>query len=85
MPEVLKAAKEQITVEKDGFVRIKRGLYKKDLAQVVEVLESQSKVIVKLIPRLDLTNSDDSNTAKRKRNQRMPARFFNYEEVRYVL
>lgn len=47
----------------------------------------ETKVWVKIIPRLDLsaTNEEEETTGKRKRQQRMPARFFNYEEVRAIV
>jgi hypothetical protein len=34
MPEVLKVPKQTVALEKGSWVRVKRGLYKGDLAQV---------------------------------------------------
>lgn len=39
----------------NGFVRIKKGVYKGDLAQVVRLMEDEQKVVVRLVPRLDLS------------------------------
>ena len=35
MPEVLKIPQKQISLEKGSWVRVKRGVYKGDLAQVL--------------------------------------------------
>ncbi|KAH7648577.1 spt5-like transcription initiation [Cryptosporidium bovis] len=44
--------KEQLT--RESWVRVKSGLYKGDLAQVYEVDEHESEVIIRLVPRLDI-------------------------------
>ena len=84
MPSVLKVPKSSSALGKGSWVRIKRGLYKGDLAQVHRVDESESKFWVKIIPRLDLTISDDfmeDGKKKRRRKQRPPAKFFDPDEV----
>ncbi|KAH8741600.1 spt5-like transcription initiation proteinhypothetical protein [Cryptosporidium ryanae] len=44
--------KEQLT--RESWVRVKSGLYKGDLAQIYEVDEHESEVIIRLVPRLDI-------------------------------
>lgn len=41
-------------IKKDQWVRVSKGLYKGDLAQIHQIEEHRTKIIVKLIPRLDL-------------------------------
>lgn len=38
-----------------AFVRVKKGLYRGDLAQVVRLLDDTQQVVLKLVPRLDLS------------------------------
>src|SRR5690349_19180323 len=82
MVDVMTVSKKQISVKRGDWVRVKRGVYLGDIAQVEDVDEARGRVIVKLIPRLDYsgTSKDD-----KKRKTRMPARFFNPEDVMYVL
>jgi len=40
-------------VKAGDFVRVKRGLYKGDLAQVIRTEPDRQRVIIKLLPRLD--------------------------------
>eukprot|EP00698_Gefionella_okellyi_P004884 TRINITY_DN14515_c0_g1_i1.p1 TRINITY_DN14515_c0_g1~~TRINITY_DN14515_c0_g1_i1.p1 ORF type:complete len:1077 (+),score=274.28 TRINITY_DN14515_c0_g1_i1:233-3232(+) len=67
------------TVAPDTWVRCKRGIYKGDIAQVVNMDEQTQKVRIKLIPRLDLSNTYDAD--KRKRADRPPQKFFNPDEI----
>ena len=87
MPSVLKVPKSTMALGKGSWVRIKRGLYKADLAQVHRVDESDNKLWVKIIPRLDLTPENEAPGDKRRRrrhSQRPPANFFNRDEIMYV-
>jgi len=67
MTAVLAVAKKVSGLQREGWVRIKRGTYKGDIAQVVEMDETRGKVTVKLIPRLDLSklSSDMDLSGKR--------------------
>eukprot|EP01105_Mastigella_eilhardi_P026349 TRINITY_DN7567_c0_g1_i1.p1 TRINITY_DN7567_c0_g1~~TRINITY_DN7567_c0_g1_i1.p1 ORF type:complete len:1185 (-),score=297.14 TRINITY_DN7567_c0_g1_i1:62-3595(-) len=56
----------------NDWVRVTRGLYKGDLAQVVEVDEPRGRITVRLIPRLDIvairegaTGDDDDDEGRR--------------------
>ena len=53
MTDVLRVVKEQSGLKKGQWIRIKRGLYKDDLAQVVQVDLASNQVYLKLIPRID--------------------------------
>ncbi|KAJ3745541.1 transcription elongation factor SPT5 [Lentinula detonsa] len=77
------------------WVRLKRGKYAGDLAQVVDVTENGEEVGVRFVPRIDLNpREDDGGGRKRKKNpapnttnpsssssSRPPQRLFNFEEV----
>ncbi|CDU23743.1 related to SPT5-transcription elongation protein [Sporisorium scitamineum] len=95
MADLLKLQKVQNEIQVGGWVRIKRGKYAGDLAQVLDVSENGEEVGLKMIPRIDLNPKDsglytDSLGRKRKKGAgassatvafRPPQRFFNPEEV----
>jgi len=47
-------------IKPDSWARIKLGIYKGDLAQIVRVEMAQNQVILKLIPRIDFSLKDAS-------------------------
>eukprot|EP00061_Rhincodon_typus_P018650 g47903.t1 len=53
MTDVLKVVKEVTNLKPKSWVRLKRGLYKDDIAQVDYVEPSQNTISLKLIPRID--------------------------------
>lgn len=55
MPDVLKIIKDVVKLKVGSWVRMKRTIYKDDLAQVEQVDMAQDQVILKLIPRIDYT------------------------------
>lgn len=55
MVDVLTISKKESTLKIGSWVRVKRGKYQGDLAQVIDVIDSNEVVRVKLIPRIDLT------------------------------
>ncbi|KAJ7925139.1 hypothetical protein B0H13DRAFT_1975218 [Mycena leptocephala] len=93
MASLLQIKKQDLTVTPGSWVRIKRGTYQGDLAQVVDITETGEYVGVKFIPRIDLNPRDDGSLEgpagkKRKKTNiagsgttRPPQRLFNYEEV----
>ncbi|KAL4076796.1 hypothetical protein V8B97DRAFT_1866799 [Scleroderma yunnanense] len=89
MASLLQIKKQDLTVTPGSWVRIKRGKYQGDLAQVMDITENGEDVGLKFIPRIDLNPRDDAGVDGRKRkkaatgasNMRPPQRFFNYEEV----
>ncbi|WFD21101.1 transcription elongation factor spt5 [Malassezia caprae] len=98
MADLLKLQKKNTEVPVGGWVRIKRGKYAGDLAQVLDVTENGEEVGVKLVPRIDMAPGErDTYTdrAGRKRKKpvnaaltslgfRPPPRLFNAEEVQKV-
>ncbi|KAJ7132900.1 transcription elongation factor Spt5 [Mycena crocata] len=93
MASLLQIKKQDLTVTPGSWVRIKRGTYQGDLAQVVDITDTGEYVGVKFIPRIDLNPRDDGSLEgptgkKRKKTNvvgsgttRPPQRLFNYEEV----
>ena len=93
MPDLLKARKSK-QLEPGMYVRIKRGLYQGDLAQVDSVETNGTDVTVRIVPRLDYGQNEDVNapveldaSGKRKRTakpfvQRPPPRLFSETEAR---
>lgn len=55
MTDVMRVVKEKVRLKEGMWVRMKRGIFKDDLAQVDFVDPSESKVRLKLIPRIDYT------------------------------
>ena len=53
MTDVMKVVKEAANLKPKQWVRLKRGVFKDDLAQIDFVEPSQNQVHVKLIPRID--------------------------------
>lgn len=53
--DTLKTVKDMPTLKPGSYVRLKRTLYKDDLAQVDWVDIAQNKINLKLIPRIDYT------------------------------
>ena len=91
MTDVLRVVKEQTGIKRKQWVRLKRGLYKDDLAQVDYVDMAQNTVHLKLLPRIDYTrprgalrtaNSDADS--KRKKKKRPMAALFDPEKIRSI-
>ncbi|KAJ7303603.1 hypothetical protein DFH08DRAFT_903735 [Mycena albidolilacea] len=90
---LLKIKKQDQTVAPGSWVRIKRGTYQGDLAQVIDITETGEFVGLKFIPRIDLNPQDEGllegPTAKKKKKTNIAGsgttrplqRLFNYEEV----
>lgn len=92
MPDLLKTKQKKVEIVPGGWVRIKRGKYAGDLAQIVDQSENGEDVLLKFIPRIDLTPKDEglmvgSDGKKRKKGVatplafRPPQRFFNPDEI----
>uniref|UniRef100_A0A1A9UYD5 Transcription elongation factor SPT5 n=1 Tax=Glossina austeni TaxID=7395 RepID=A0A1A9UYD5_GLOAU len=91
MTDVLKVVKEQVGLKVKQWVRLKRGLYKDDIAQVDYVDLAQNQAHLKLLPRIDYTRMrgalrSTSNEAdnKQKKKRRPPAKPFDPEAVRAI-
>jgi transcription elongation factor SPT5 len=90
MPDLLRVQKSEELLP-GGWVRIKRGKYQGDLAQIEEVETNGLNVTVRLVPRLDYGMNEDANAlvgpdAKRKRGAlsavRAPQRLFSEAEAK---
>jgi len=89
MASLLQIKKQDLTVTPGSWVRIKRGKYQGDLAQVVDVADNGEDCGLKFIPRIDFSPRDDASLDGRKRKKagtgpasmRPPQGVFNYEEV----
>ncbi|KZO99239.1 transcription elongation factor Spt5 [Calocera viscosa TUFC12733] len=99
MSSLLRIKKKEINIEPGSWVRIRRGRYQGDLAQVVHVFDNGERYAVKYIPRIDVSPQDDdrslggNKTAGKKRTRnalintvqgRPPQRAFNAEEIAKV-
>lgn len=88
MAALLKIKKIETNITPGTWVRIKRGKYAGDLAQVLDVTDNGEEVGLKFIPRIDLTPKE-IDSLKRKKGaaqaasvvSRPPQKLFNVEEV----
>ncbi|KAH8112870.1 transcription elongation factor Spt5 [Phellopilus nigrolimitatus] len=91
MASLLQIKKKDTTVTPGSWVRIRRGKYAGDLAQVIDIAENGEEVGLKFVPRIDLNPKDEIISADGKKRKlkgaggfsvsRPPQHFFNYEEV----
>uniref|UniRef100_A0A670YU81 Transcription elongation factor SPT5 n=1 Tax=Pseudonaja textilis TaxID=8673 RepID=A0A670YU81_PSETE len=87
MTDVLKVVKEMTNLKPKSWVRLKRGIYKNDIAQVDYVEPSQNQISLKMIPRIDFDRikermSQKDWVAKCKKFKRPPQRLFDAEKIR---
>ncbi|KAJ1944029.1 transcription elongation factor spt5 [Linderina macrospora] len=78
MVDVVRVKSHAPKINPSSWVRVRRGNYAGDLAQVVSVLESSDSVEVRLIPRLDY----DAETRGSRNGVRPPQRLFSVDEAR---
>lgn len=90
MPSLLTVKKPDLPVSPGSWVRILRGNYLQDLAQVVSTTENGDTLTIRCVPRIDLTPRDDVGAVagvgrlKRKKctvDVRPRQRLFHYAEV----
>ncbi|EFA05446.1 transcription elongation factor SPT5 [Tribolium castaneum] len=92
MTDVLRVVKEQTGLKSKQWVRLKRGLYKDDIAQVDYFDMAQNQVHLKLLPRIDYTRlrgalrttQSESEAEKRKKKRRPPSKPFDPEAIRSI-
>ncbi|KAH9614186.1 hypothetical protein KSS87_017895 [Heliosperma pusillum] len=85
MTDVLSVESKVIDLSRDSWVRLKTGIYKGDLAKVLDVDNVRQRVTVKLIPRIDLqavANRQEGRDFVKKKGFVPPPRFMNIEEAR---
>ncbi|VDL95734.1 unnamed protein product, partial [Schistocephalus solidus] len=90
MTDVMRVVKETAQLKPGQWVRIKSGLYRDDLAKVVEYVEdAQNLVHLKLVPRIDYDrrrgqlreDSNDTEANKKARWKRPPPALFDPNKV----
>jgi len=91
MASLLQIKKQETNLVPGMWVRIRRGKYAGDLAQVMDLTDTGEDVGLRLIPRIDMNPRDDASLdpqgKKRKKaatgvgSMRPPQRLFNYEEI----
>ncbi|KAJ1729483.1 transcription elongation factor spt5 [Coemansia sp. Benny D160-2] len=77
MVDVVKVKARVARINPGAWVRVKRGNYAGDLAQVVSVLEAADTVEVRMLPRLDYSGGE----ARGRGALRPPQRLFSVEEA----
>jgi transcription elongation factor SPT5 len=81
MVEVLTIHKNVVTISAGQWVRLKRGKYAGDLAQVVDEVDGEVATL-KVIPRLEInTVTEEGDNGKRKKTQRPPAKLFDPHSI----
>ncbi|ESO00069.1 hypothetical protein HELRODRAFT_192720 [Helobdella robusta] len=91
MPSVLRVTKETNNLKSKQWVRLKKGVFKDDLAMVDYVDPSQNMVFLKLIPRIDysrnrgvMKSTQNGTAEKRKIYRRPPQKPFDPEAIRAI-
>lgn len=91
MTALLKLTKKRVELTEGSWVRIKRGRYQGDLAQVLDVTENGEEVGLKFVPRIDMTKEDSTDPSKKRKKtmtgtltSRPPQKMFQFEEVSKV-
>ncbi len=90
MTDVLRVVKEQVGLKPKQWVRLKRGLFKDDLAQVDYVDMAQNQVHLKLLPRIDYSRprgalrTNASEDKNKKLKKKPPCKLFDPEKVRSI-
>lgn len=89
MVDTLKVVKDIPTLKKGAYVRLKKTMFKDDLAQVDWVDVAQNRVNLRLLPRIDysrlrghLRGQDDKPLGTKKR--RPIARLFDVEKIKEI-
>lgn len=87
MVDVLKVVNEPLVIKQGAWVRIKRGVYRDDLAQVDYLEQNQNKALCKVMPRVDYNKVRavyrEKDTAKNKKKKGRPvAKLFDADLVR---
>jgi len=87
MVDSISVAKKEVSVVKqDSWVRMRTGVYKGDLAQVIDVNYADNQCTVKLLPRIDYQHLADKESGaakgKSKSSIRPPPRMFSEAEAK---
>jgi transcription elongation factor SPT5 len=89
MTDVMKVVKDIIALRAGAWVRLKRGIYRDDLARVEQVDPTRSQVILKMIPRIDygrqrgvVKSSEDPE--RKRRRVKPPPKLFDETKIREI-
>ncbi|CAL1263967.1 unnamed protein product [Larinioides sclopetarius] len=85
MTDILRVTKQKANLKPKQWVRLKRGIYKDDLAQVDYINVSNNTVQLKLIPRIDYAKKYGAlrtNESVKRKKSRPPAKLFDADTVR---
>jgi transcription elongation factor SPT5 len=81
MIDSINVSKKQLDIVPGGWARVRRGKYAGDLAQIIDIADSQDVVRVRLVPRLELEDKDDYDKKRKKGSYRPPQKLFNPERL----
>ena len=83
MPTCLTIMHRSKALKVGSYVRCKRGLFKGDLAKVIDLTDAGGKATVQMVPRIDLStlNLSAAEAKKRAQQYRPPQRFFTRDEI----
>ncbi|KAI3870399.1 hypothetical protein MKX03_008407 [Papaver bracteatum] len=86
MTDVVSEKGKAVDIVKDMWVRMKIGIYKGDIAKVVSVPDMRQRVMLKLIPRVDLQAVADKLDGRKVSKKAIvpPQRLVNSDEARNV-
>ncbi|KAK0412800.1 hypothetical protein QR680_006417 [Steinernema hermaphroditum] len=91
MADTLRVVKKDTGISKGDFVRMKRTMYKDDLAEVDWVDHGQGKINVRLVPRIDYTrkrgelrDAHEQRRTYRGQNFRPPQALFDAQKIREI-
>lgn len=90
MTDVLRIVREQPKIKRNQFVRLKRSIYKNDLAQVDYIDASTNQVCLRLKPRIDYTRMRGSlrtpgeKATRASKGKRPPSKLFDADAIRAI-
>jgi len=90
MVDTLKVVRDIPTLKINSYVRVKRAMFKDDLAQVDDIDRGGNEVMLKLVPRIDYTRlrgplrGQEEERGITRRKGRPPAALFNPDKIRSI-
>uniref|UniRef100_A0A914Y3Q5 Transcription elongation factor SPT5 n=1 Tax=Panagrolaimus superbus TaxID=310955 RepID=A0A914Y3Q5_9BILA len=90
MVDTLKIVKDIPILKAGSYVRVKRTMFKDDLAQVDDIDLTRNEVILKLVPRIDYTKlrgalrGQEGDRGLTRRKGRAPLALFNPDKIRNI-
>lgn len=89
MVDVLRVVKNIPTIKEGDYVRMKKSIYKGDLARVDSVDVASNRVVLILVPRIDYTRMRgglrETGGAEVKRSNRIPPpRLFDIDKIKLL-